>query len=433
VKLVAAATLALLHAAACGDNIVPELDAAPGDPHMVADLHPADGDHGSSFPSFLTPFGGRLCFTAFPVSVAGGDLVCSDGTAAGTETLHAFDYYPHHLTVAGVTLYMLAGEGAAYGLWTSDGTAAGTVQVKAIPDAAQLSFGPMAQLGGGVVFSVAAAKTTLWASDGTAAGTIPLAELSGTQYLPVISDGARAFVLVGSSDPDERGLWLTDGTAAGTARVVELPAGVTDVTGAEASFAGDMLYLHFFDGTWDTLYRSDGVTMDAVHQFAAGHVADQLTIVDGVVYLRLHEMGSTSTELWRSDGSDAGTTLVRAGDVTWLASYRDALYFIGGGQLWRSDGTAAGTVALAPLGADAGFGLSVAGGRLWVTADDGEHGPEAWLSDGSAAGTRLWFDLVPGAAGSRPHGFTAIGPQIFFVADDGKHGDELWVGPTPTP
>ena len=64
-------------------------------------------------------------------------------------------------------------------------------------------------------------------------------------------------------------------------------------------------------------------------------------------------------------------------------------------ELWKSDGTAAGTVLVGghrprPAGSCADAGLTAAcGGRLFFVADDGVHGRELWVSDGTAAGTRL--------------------------------------------
>ena len=83
-----------------------------------------------------------------------------------------------------------------------------------------------------------------------------------------------------------------------------------------------------------------------------------------------------------------------------------AVYFaasdgVAGRELWRSDGTAAGTVRVAdvnpgPPDADPRE-LSVANGLLFFTAVDPRYGRELFVSDGTAAGTlRLTdSDIVP--------------------------------------
>ena len=73
-----------------------------------------------------------------------------------------------------------------------------------------------------------------------------------------------------------------------------------------------------------------------------------------------------------------------------------------GQELWKSDGTEAGTVLVKdinPGGDSYGSGpssLTGVGGTLFFTADDGTHGRELWKSDGTEAGTVLVKDIHPG-------------------------------------
>ena len=101
-----------------------------------------------------------------------------------------------------------------------------------------------------------------------------------------------------------------------------------------------------------------------------------------------------------------------------------------GNELWKSDGTAAGTTLVAdihPGTADShASNLTANGSTLYFTADDGNHGNELWKSDGTAAGTKLIADIHPGTAGSLPQNLLAVGPTLYFTADDGVHGRELW-------
>ena len=77
---------------------------------------------------------------------------------------------------------------------------------------------------------------------------------------------------------------------------------------------------------------------------------------------------------------------------------------IHGSELWKSDGTRAGTVLVKDIdpGTDkggydeSGPTLSGVGGTLFFTADDGTHGRELWKSDGTEAGTVLVKDINPG-------------------------------------
>ncbi|EPX61912.1 putative lipoprotein [Cystobacter fuscus DSM 2262] len=67
-----------------------------------------------------------------------------------------------------------------------------------------------------------------------------------------------------------------------------------------------------------------------------------------------------------------------------------------------------------------------ADGLLLLSADEGIHGEEPWMSDGTEAGTRLLADLSPGAGASSPKHFTRAGDSIFFQATEPWHGTQLW-------
>jgi ELWxxDGT repeat protein len=124
------------------------------------------------------------------------------------------------------------------------------------------------------------------------------------------------------------------------------------------------------------------------------------------------------------------------------------LFFVGwdywhGSELWKSDGTTAGTVMVADINPGRGGSnpgnLTNVNGTLFFTANDGTHGVELWKSDGTAAGTVMVQDIYPGSSwhvnggysyygpnSSSPSNLTNVNGELFFVADDGVHGRELW-------
>src|SRR5688500_16423639 len=71
-----------------------------------------------------------------------------------------------------------------------------------------------------------------------------------------------------------------------------------------------------------------------------------------------------------------------------------------GPEVWRTDGTPAGTTLVKDIRPGAADSLPrsflVAGSTLYFVADDGAHGEELWKSDGTSAGTLLVRDLRPG-------------------------------------
>jgi ELWxxDGT repeat protein len=118
--------------------------------------------------------------------------------------------------------------------------------------------------------------------------------------------------------------------------------------------------------------------------------------------------------------------------------YSGALFFVAwdpehGAELWKTDGTAAGTALVSDVnpGPDSSriSGLTAAGGRLYFAATGGEQGVELWTSDGTAAGTRQVRDIAAGPFSSSPRELTAIGGRLFFSADDQEAGREPWVLP----
>lgn len=101
-----------------------------------------------------------------------------------------------------------------------------------------------------------------------------------------------------------------------------------------------------------------------------------------------------------------------------------------GTELWKSDGTKAGTKLVKdiwPGEADwsAPSGFAAVGPRVFFAARTSAHGEELWRSDGTK--TFRVRDINPGPADSEPAWLVKVGKRLFFVAIDGSHGDELWM------
>ncbi|MBM7518208.1 ELWxxDGT repeat protein [Nocardioides nitrophenolicus] len=165
----------------------------------------------------------------------------------------------------------------------------------------------------------------------------------------------------------------------------------------------------------------------------------------GEILLFAADDGVHGRELWRTDGTAAGTRMVKdlapGADGSWpgaFVTFGDVVYFSARSApgtedgLWRTDGTAAGTTLVVP---DAGVGEMYAWrGRLYFEGYDEAHGSELWSSDGTPAGTALLKDLntrtetyegTTHPESSSPFSFTALGDRLYFAADDGDQ-TELW-------
>jgi ELWxxDGT repeat protein len=102
-----------------------------------------------------------------------------------------------------------------------------------------------------------------------------------------------------------------------------------------------------------------------------------------------------------------------------------------GTELWKTDGTEAGTVLVKDINPGAGNSspdnFYIADGRLFFTASDGTNGTEIWTTDGTAAGTVLYTDFNAKGS-SNPSNFTEVVPGVqLFTANDSLIGNEPYL------
>jgi ELWxxDGT repeat protein len=107
-----------------------------------------------------------------------------------------------------------------------------------------------------------------------------------------------------------------------------------------------------------------------------------------------------------------------------LTNAGGVFYYVANNELWKSDGTTAGTVLVKSF--TSARNLAVVGTTLYLTADDGVTGPELWKSNGTAAGTVMVKDIYAGATGSNPMNITNVNGTVYFSARNATNGVELW-------
>jgi uncharacterized protein (TIGR03437 family) len=145
--------------------------------------------------------------------------------------------------------------------------------------------------------------------------------------------------------------------------------------------------------------------------------------------------------LWKTDGTDNGTVLIKDIDTSGssrpenLVRAGQFVYFVAddgiqGEALWRTDGTKEGTIMLTfstpGKRVNRLDSLIAVGDLLYFVGRRPNAGLELWKSDGTPGGTGLVQDIAPGAAWSSPEWLVDLNGTLFFVADDGATGRNLW-------
>ncbi|MFH1807650.1 MAG: hypothetical protein ABIJ09_02805 [Pseudomonadota bacterium] len=122
-------------------------------------------------------------------------------------------------------------------------------------------------------------------------------------------------------------------------------------------------------------------------------------------------------------GSDPGGVVV--GDWLLFGASSKGI----GRELWVSDGTEAGTRLVRDICPGAvgswPYGFAVHRGIAYFLADDCEHGRELWRSDGSTAGTFMLGDFTAGPEAGDLSSAVGFGDRVYFTHTSWM-GRELW-------
>ncbi len=369
-------------------------------------------------PNNLTVSDDALFFTAFGATEE-MSVWKSDGTAAGTtqipnaKTKNEEGMFYTGLASMNNLIYFYGGDlEHGYELWRTDGTSTGTMLIKDIRPGPESSYvRPLSNLNGTFYFFAydGIHGFELWKSDGTSDGTLlvkdilpgPSSSPDPLDYNILVSDRQLFFVAYDVIHGYE--LWKSNGTPDGTELVKDIKPGES----------GSMpLYLTNYDG--ELFFYAD----DGVH----------------------------GSELWKSDGTPYGTTLVKdltpgsQGLKAWCYPcqlgpiHQGYLYFEVGSettrQLWRTDGTGAGTIYILDLFPAETYSSMFLWGRMSLNnilyinrVVDGQIG--IWKSEGADSLT-LFATGVSARWPKNPGPGDIISNNYFFLGSSYGYGNELW-------
>lgn len=424
---------------------------------LVKDINAASGGAGSD-PREMLRFGDAVYFAATSGEY-GRELWRTDGTTAGTVLVADIargtaSAKPHGLTPLDGAFYFFADDGTnGLGLWRSDGSATGTKLVRAMPGGAPFGDGRM-RAAGDVLYFLADgdAGPGLWRTDGTAEGTqiaVPAVPGPPGSYFPAsplvdpVALGNALLFLVVEETTEKAALWRTLGTPESTTLVASADPGMPGLGWALSLLTrvgGTVFFAANGPGT-RALWKTDGTA--AGTELVRTMLLSGLTEVSGQLFFA--EGASASCPgwqcgaLWKSDGSMGGTTKVTdvaiSGEVTQLpgGGFRHAFVKVGDDfffeaiapqqGLWKSDGTAAGTVHV----------KQVAGGFPSIDDLVDLQGAVIFTADRyAAAGATLWRSdgsaggTAPISGAISPSGLTVLGASVVFQGTDRNHGAELW-------
>ncbi len=391
--------------------------------------------------SSMAPAGDRLFFTAATHGFA-PHLWVTDGTREGTLEVPGTDaqsVYGLFPLAQGVVLYPAAGA-VGTDLWRSDGTAQGTYRLTSSDGS---PFGPIygvSPLRGGAVFWT---YDAFWSTDGTAAGTVKLKQGAGPADAAglLLVENDLLYFVNGRNE-----LWVTDGTPLGTTLLTAGFPRTRDLSPNRltASPCGP-LFLAGDSQSKVRLWRVHGPAgpVEAISP-PLGPSTLLLTApwsADGRAFYAVPDFAARTSDLWELDAATCQPRRVTqlcgpARACTYSAPYLTAaagdLGFFAlstqaeGAELWRSDGTEAGTFRVRDIGRDPGStgvaDLAALGSQVLFSARLGAGPAGLWKSDGTAAGTRV----VKGVPW--PQQLTAAGGFLYFTA-----GAPTRAASTPSP
>ncbi len=271
----------------------------------------------------------------------------------------------------------------------------------------------------------------------------PAANAGAGRLLRSSENGPLAELGVGEFDGDVRELVAIElpgmGTVAPYKRLFFAANGSADtwrnagrevfVTSGKIKANGSFSLLESIGLTKDIAVNAQGTIVNALDP-----VDNHLTAVDRLLYFTADD-GIKGVELWRSNGTAAGTVLVRdinpnaaSSNPRKLTRAAEKLFFV------ADDATQVGGLwVIATAGGQPQYlttleGISdlvAVGDMVCFAANTPGYGRELWVSDGTLVGTRLLTEFTAGLGSSMPHSLLAASDrELLLTAQDEVHGDE---------
>lgn len=391
----------------------------PANPSMVADLNVTNP---GSIPENLTAIQGKVYFTADD-EIHGRELWVTDGTESGTQLVK--DIYPGKsssgisgpFVPSGKFIYFTANDGVhGAELWKTDGTGKGTVRVTDLfSDTDPRPISSMVDFHGNLFFFTSFEEplgTRLFKTDGTSFGThyiktvLPFDDIAWSQFGPDFLQVTNEHLFFTTRDEKHSViLWVSDGTKTGTIQLAR--------TGYY--YSGELDLVKFFS-------------------------KDQFCLIENTLYFPGNDP-DFGTELWKSDGTLAGTVRVtdiaggtQSSDPDNLVAVNGSIYYLasdsnGIRSLWKTDGSGTLQVFSFPGGSDQfnkHLKLFEFQSNLYFFSNSSDYfdgkSEQIWRTDTSTGKTFQYTNInIP----SKTVELHSTNKNIFFITKT-TTGYELW-------
>lgn len=354
-----------------------------------------------------------VCFNTF------GDLILTDGSVEKTRKLKfKIDSYSFYKVVGNNMFFSsIDSENNIYALYKIDVERGEVKKVgSAIPENPKTYLTAPIVFKNQLFFLMGNDYPEIWTSDGQSISKVNLSigiDITTWKIASITPFSQKLLILL--SNGTRQQLWISDETLASATKIKE-------------SVGQNFTRLSFGNLDWRDRFLNSQTERK-----------DENNILGSELFFSAYD-SIHGQELWKTDGTAGGTQIVK--DLTpGFTSYGSQSFInnsnpynifscgqyvffgIEGGELWRTDGTNAGTILLKK--SDTGFSsFRKINEKLFFLSTDVLTGTEPWTSGGQPENTKIVQDIWPGPASST----TVLHPatdRVLFSANNGST-NEIW-------
>ncbi|MFA6232962.1 MAG: ELWxxDGT repeat protein [Bacteroidota bacterium] len=300
-----------------------------------------------------------------------------------------------------------------------------------------------------------------WVTDGTPSGTHKLITLNtGSGQLSIcIATAVNGVIYLSLSAPKSRGweswLYVTNGTTTGTTKLKSWTTSqMTSGTGMFRALGSNCIFTQY-NGYTGGIWKSNGTNKGTTQLKSFPNTGINCAVVCGGYYIFPANDGTNGKELWRTNGTSAGTVLAANINPGGASSNPDYMIVLGSKVYFSADNGQGATLfvydpanhSCSPIGmngASVPKWLTAMNGKLYYSAFTELAGRELWEFDPalsqSSANPRLVADIATGSGSGDPrYGetttpnmsdldaiFAELNGYLYFAAKSDATGYKLW-------